>query len=146
MVGIAATLPPPTADDRLGRVHDAAAAEGDDVASAHLVQQRGRGLGHGAGGHVQVGHRAVQRAGRDLRPGPLGGQQHPVAAEAGVAQQLRRVRGHAVAEADDPLAVAEEERRLAHAVGAGSVVSAGWRWSVFSPASVSATALVSARR
>ncbi len=66
--------------------------------------------------------------------------------EAVVVQQLERLRGRPAAEADDPLAVAEDERRLGHAAGAGSVVSAGSRWSCFCPASMSAMALVRARR
>ena len=107
-------LAPARGRDGLGGVHHPAAAEGHDVASGHVVHQRG----------CRLGHRA--RAPRAAPPPPHPARRRESAPRARSVvssthsppkpksrQQLRRLRGHARAEPDHPLAVAEEERRLA---------------------------------
>ena len=113
VVGIAAQPCPRPRPDRLGGVHDPAAAERHDGPSGHVVQQRGRRARAPAGRHVQLRRRRVQRAVGDLCRRRARWSAAPIAAEAGSRAAAGASRDHARAEADQPLAVAEGERRLA---------------------------------
>lgn len=128
----------------LGGVDHPAPAQRDDVGAADLLAHPGGDVGH----QPQRCEGELPCTGSDetlrvIAEGPSGREER-VLLKARLPQQLGRGEEQPPPEPDLTLTVAEGE--LAQAVGAGSVSSAGSRWSCFSPAPISATALLRALR
>ena len=113
------------------------------MGAADLLADPGRDLGHRAGRCECELPRTGTETLRVIAEGPSG-REEGVLLKPRLPQQLGRGEKQPAPEPDLTLTVAEGE--LAQTVGAGSVSSAGSRWSCFSPAPISATALLRALR
>ena len=103
---MAPALSPSAAGDGLRGVHHAPAAECHQRPAPHAVAHCGCAVGHRPGGHVQHLGRPLDQRGRSRPQATLGGEQR-IAVETLRGDQPGRVVEHAVAEGDQPFAVAE---------------------------------------
>ena len=96
--------------------------------------QRGRGVGHRPGGHVQLGRRRLRQRRRASALAPARWSAAPIAARSPCRPAAPVV--SAATPAPNRMTRSPSRKKngaWAHAAGAGSVVSAGSRWSVFWP-------------